>query len=169
MRRYNISPARDDKRFFSRVKKVFGCWIWIGFRNSYGYGTFSIRHKNVYAHRWSYQRFVGPIPEGLQIDHLCRKPCCVNPHHLEPVTAALNAYRSPYTQQSINRAKTQCIRGHLLSGENILVRGGRRNCRQCRSIYNATQYAKRHSKAANGGVACEKTLEKWKRQGQPVL
>lgn len=71
-----------------------GCWKWLGYINPSGYGYFSVRHKLIYAHRWSYEYFVGEIPEGYQIDHLCLNKHCVNPEHLEAVTQSENTIRA---------------------------------------------------------------------------
>lgn len=81
--------------FWDRVKKTDGCWIWQGPDNGQGYGTLRLPgvRKKSYAHRVSYEMLVGPIPEGLYLDHLCRNPPCVNPDHLEPVTHAENVRR----------------------------------------------------------------------------
>lgn len=86
------------------------CWIWVGPRDSKGYGsisvTISLRKKKVYsAHRFAYESFVGPIPDGLTIDHLCREKACVNWRHLEVVTNAENIRRA-WTP------KSTCPRGH---------------------------------------------------------
>ena len=84
----NIGPEDDT-----------ACWIWTGKRVHNGYGTFSYRvaGKRVYhyAHRYGYEALVGPIPPGLDLDHLCRRRDCVNPDHLEPVTRRENLSRSP--------------------------------------------------------------------------
>lgn len=76
------------------VDEVSGCWIWQGNTNN-GKGYFRVSHRGerIYVHRWYYERFVGPIPEGLQLDHLCRNRNCCNPEHLEPVTQAENLRR----------------------------------------------------------------------------
>lgn len=84
------------QRFFDRV--VFaecGCWIWVGAYYPRGYGQFYDGKGGSSAHRWSYKQFKGEIPEGLELDHLCRTPCCVNPDHLEPVTHLENMRRVP--------------------------------------------------------------------------
>lgn len=67
-----------------------GCWLWIGPLNNKGYGTFNRK----YAHRVFYEQYKGPIPNDLELDHLCRNTACVNPDHLEPVTHAINLRRS---------------------------------------------------------------------------
>lgn len=71
-----------------------GCWEWDGTLSVEGYGVFRENYRQIKAHRWTYEQFVGPIPDGLTIDHLCRNRRCVNPAHLEPVTAGENARRS---------------------------------------------------------------------------
>jgi hypothetical protein len=82
--------------------------------------------RNVRAHRYVYERLVGPIPAGMTLDHLCRNRACVNPAHLEPVTGPENTRRAVALQ-------THCLRGHPLSGPNLYCRNGRRHCRECRS------------------------------------
>jgi hypothetical protein len=89
-------PSRRDpsERFWEKVDKSGECWIWLGSKNSKGYGTFMYeKPKRVGAHRFAYEDQVGPIPEGLTIDHLCWNPSCVRPSHLEPVTQAENNRR----------------------------------------------------------------------------
>lgn len=111
-----------------------GCWRWVAgkFQIS-GYAAFWWEGTNRLGHRFVYELLVGPIAEGLQLDHLCRVRDCVNPAHLEPVTARENALRSPITRQSINVAKTHCPQGHPYSGENLYVKPcGRRVCRTCK-------------------------------------
>ena len=89
----------DEARFFSRVDRSGECWLWTAHVNpKTGYVQFRIGGRAgsmVLAHRWAYKHFVGPIPAGMQIDHLCRVRHCVNPEHLEPVTPMENRRRQP--------------------------------------------------------------------------
>src|SRR5690242_4725322 len=83
-----------EERFWFHVNKTPTCWLWIGWKSHNGYGRFSINaSKKVQAHRFAYELLRGPIPAGLQIDHLCRVPACVNPAHMEVVTASVNQKR----------------------------------------------------------------------------
>ena len=90
------------ERFWSRVNKTDTCWLWTGALGTGGYATIRLpgSRQQLRAHRWAYEYFVGPIPEGLTLDHLCRVRHCVNPAHLEPVTMRENLLRSPDTQAS---------------------------------------------------------------------
>lgn len=91
-----LPPRTVYERFlgFVDVRDLGTCWEWTGTKISKGYGEFSVDGENVYAHRWSYEHHVGPIPEGLVIDHLCCNQGCVNPEHLEPVTNEENLRRA---------------------------------------------------------------------------
>lgn len=112
------------------------CWIWLGHQRQGGYGYREWRGAKVLAHRWSYELLVGPVPEGLELDHLCNTPACVNPRHLEPVTPTENMRRKVIR-------KTSCSHGHTYSPENTYVRrDGTRDCRKCISR-RASQYKKR--------------------------
>lgn len=122
----------DSERFAGSIKKTpGGCWIWTGARTTKGYGQFRHEGVRVLAHRYSYEIHVGPIPEGLTLDHLCRNHPCVNPAHLEPVTMAENLARGT-SPTAINGAKTHCIRRHPFDEANTWIEGnGRRHCRTC--------------------------------------
>ena len=106
------------------------CWNWNGAKDWGGYGQFRGRKRMTTAHRWSYQTYVGPIPDGLVIDHLCRNPSCVNPKHLEAVTHRENTLRG-VGPAAKNARKTHCKHGHEFNKENIYIQSGHRSCREC--------------------------------------
>lgn len=109
-----------------------GCWVWTGIKDKLGYGNFGFHGRKHTAHRASYLLLIGDIPEGLDVDHLCRNPSCVNPSHLEPVTRSENIRRG----FSHERAKTHCPQGHPYSGENLAVLStGHRRCRTCMAAH----------------------------------
>lgn len=121
------------------------CWLWQGATGPTGYGR--IRRTNlpsdgmVYVHRVTYEALVGPIPDGLVIDHLCRVRNCVNPKHLEPVTCRENLLRG-HTGPAANLAKTECPSGHPYDAANTYHYMGTRQCRACR---------RRHRQKHKGG------------------
>lgn len=83
--------------------------------------------KDAGAHRVAYEEIMGPVPEGLELDHLCRTRSCVNPSHLEPVTHRENMNRGDVA----TRRKTHCPKGHPYDEENTGIYNGYRNCRAC--------------------------------------
>lgn len=116
------------------------CWTWTGALNSRGYGCVGVNGKSQLSHRVAYTRRHGPIPAGLQIDHLCGNKRCCNPDHLEAVTARTNMARTDRV------TKTRCIAGHPLRGDNlILKRAGRYTIRNCRTCTNQRRRAARAS------------------------
>ncbi len=144
--RYKM-PAKQ--RFETHIKKLnCGCWEWTGkIAKDTGYGHHvtccNAKHKHHLAHRYSYELYVGKIPEGLCIDHLCRNRKCVNPQHLEPVTMRENILRGN-SIAAINSKKTHCHKNHKLSGRNLYITpDGRRQCKKCSAI---REYNRRHRK-----------------------
>jgi hypothetical protein len=113
-----------------------GCWLWFGVLTAAGYGQLRVDGKPYYAHRFSHETFVGPIPTQYQVDHLCRQRCCVNPDHLEAVPQRTNLLRG-ISPSAVNATKTTCLRGHPLEGENLRVYGGSRRCIECDRQRNA--------------------------------
>lgn len=95
--------------------------------------------RNKLAHRWAYEQFIGPIPEGLDLDHFaCDNPSCVNPAHVRPTTRRENLLRGN-TIPAQERAKTHCLNGHPFAGDNVYVsRRGCRHCKECARIRQAT-------------------------------
>lgn len=127
-----------DDRLWSKVD-VGVCWLWTASVRPDGYGQFRDAELRtvVLAHRYVYELLVGPIPDGLTLDHLCRVRHCVNPDHLEPVTRRINIQRG-FSPSTTNAKRTMCAKGHPLSGKNLYIRpGGRkagmRTCRTCKS------------------------------------
>jgi hypothetical protein len=118
-------------RFMSYIEQSPDCWNWTGGLTSRGYGKFWRDGRTVSAHRTSYELHVGPIPDGLHIDHLCRNRRCVRPDHLEPVTARDNLLRGD-TLAAGNVAKTECANGHPYDdGNTYRAPDGSRMCRTC--------------------------------------
>lgn len=121
-------------RVLARIVPGDGCWEWAGAHNRDGYGTAYTTPtgaKPQGAHRVVYELLVGPIPEGLTIDHLCRNRGCVNPAHLEPVPKHENILRGEGVAAR-NAAKTHCPQGHAYTAENTrITRVGSRRCRTC--------------------------------------
>ena len=139
----------EIERFWAKVvgtEDPTGCWTWTAGKLARGYGQFACKGfptKTVGAHRWSYRELVGPVPDGYELDHLCRNTACVNPAHLEPVTAKENVLRG-MGRSAVNARKTHCHRGHPLSGDNLsITRVGTRLCRRCHCL-SQRQYLERH-------------------------
>ncbi len=123
-----------EQRFEQYVQKSYlpnQCWVWVGVQDYNGYGRFFYNRKNDRAHRVSYQLYVGPIPDGMTIDHLCRNRRCVNPTHLEVVSLRENILRG-LGIPAINARKTHCKNGHEFNKINTYYyRNGGRACRIC--------------------------------------
>lgn len=132
-----------------------GCVEYTGGLTTSGYGRFWDGTRGVQAHRFAYEQIVGPIPEGLDLDHLCRNRRCVNPRHLDPVSRRENLLRGE-TLPSANAQKTHCPMGHPYAGNNLLLERKAsgtwmRKCRECRR--RATTERSRRRRAAERGPA----------------
>jgi hypothetical protein len=117
--------------------------MWLG-ATRLGYGRVLVSGKMRSAHRVAYELAIGPIPDGLTIDHLCRNPGCVNPIHLEPVTIRVNILRGSMPAAD-NARKTHCKNGHPFEGDNlsVLSAGRRRRCRTCYNAHSRARWAAR--------------------------
>lgn len=146
MHKRNKVKRTTEDRFWAKVNKdgpipefsphLGPCWIWIGARQRYGYGSFGVHDdtnitgwRRVLAHRFAYELLIGAIPSNLpDIDHLCRVPSCVRPFHLEPVTHRENGLRG-----MAGHLKTHCKNGHPFTPNSTYVNSkGHRSCLICR-------------------------------------
>lgn len=160
---FTLKGVPADERFALSYKVLpSGCWEWTKAIRGYGYGGFAANGKVYRAHRWAYERFVGPIPDGLHLDHTCHRPSecsggescphrrCVNPAHLEPVTQRENTRRGH--AGGGGRLKTHCIHGHEFTPENtrLTLRDGytHRACRKCSALRALANY-RRDPQSAN--------------------
>lgn len=154
-------PTKRARRRLTAVERVLnkvvvtpaGCWEYTGRRNDDGYGLVQADKKRQRVHRVVYEALVGPIPDGLEIDHLCRNRVCVNTRHLEVVEHAENLRRAWRTRPRRPRPeprkpRTHCRRGHELTPENAVPRPGNRGpgCRTCKAASDRAAYIRRQAK-----------------------
>lgn len=126
------------ERLWSRVNKTESCWIWTGPLHKSGYGFIGegpSGGRTLRTHRVAYELLVGPIPDGLTLDHLCQNTVCCNPAHLEPVTAEENVRRA-------TARRAACRRGHPFTPENTITRPRGRECRTCRNEGKRRRWAR---------------------------
>ena len=124
--------VKTADQFWSKVEKTDGCWNWVG-GHSLGYGCLAWNGKRDWAHRISYILTFGSIPEGRELDHLCRNRSCVNPEHLEAVTHQENCLRGE-SPLAFKKRQVVCVRGHILDASNVYRMPSRptsRCCREC--------------------------------------
>lgn len=146
-----VPGPTPEERFWPKVDKngpvpvarpdLGPCWLWTACTERFGYGNFSVDGRLRPAHRWAWENAHGPVPDGLEMDHLCKVPACVNPGHLEPVTHRENMMRSEAVS-AIAARKTHCAQGHEFTPENTYWRtGGRhRSCKRCTRERDARKY-----------------------------
>lgn len=134
---HSTRPRPVTERLLEKIEMITesGCWIFMGSLDYAGYGHICLGRCTPMAHRVSYEHFREPVPAGLELDHLCRVRCCVNPWHLEAVTHLENIHRGKAGAKQI--ARTHCAKGHPYEGTNLIIsiqtRNGRprRRCRIC--------------------------------------
>lgn len=125
------------------------CWVFLGTPTSGGYASVADGDRTVRLHRWSYEHHVAPIPEGLELDHLCRRRICVRPSHLEPVTHAENVARALAATGAAIAVRDACRHGHPYTPQSFYrSASGKPVCRPCR---NAAVAAHRSRKRATDG------------------
>ena len=142
-----FEDQRLPRRFWDKaVLYPDGCWVWTAALNNEGYAAFTMGGRSL-AHRIAYEELVGPIPEGMVLDHVCRTRSCVNPAHLEPVTQSENLLRGN-TANARKSAQLSCIHGHEFTDENTYIKpNGTRACRECdRTRSREYQRRRRHER-----------------------
>ncbi len=139
---YSMSIAQRIAAF-SIVDEASGCWLWRQSLYSNGYARLTFKGKIYLAHRKSYETHVGPIPPGLDLDHLCRVRRCVNPAHLQPVSRSVNVSRGLVSTEhnwNCGQNVTHCPKGHPYDVENTRMYKTHRLCRQCARLQSADYY-----------------------------
>lgn len=134
-------PRDREALFWSKVHITSDCWIWTGNKAS-GYGIILVDGVRRVAHRWGWEQMHGPVPDGLQLDHLCRNRACVRPDHLEPVTCKENLLRGD-TWNARNASRTECPQGHPYDAANTRFCAGKRYCRTCERDYQRRRRAEK--------------------------
>jgi hypothetical protein len=150
-RRNGVMSFKDiADRFWDRAipEPNSGCWLWSAGTSPLGYGILYFDGSNRLAHRIAYEMLVGPIPKGLELDHLCRVRCCVNPDHLEPVPHAENVRRSPVVGR-VDRGITHCPQGHPYKINTANSRR-RRVCPECRRRRDRDRYRRKKFGGTDG-------------------
>ena len=113
-----------------------GCWLHLGYASRGGYCQIGTPSGPRYRRIVAYETFIGPVPDGLELDHTCRRPACFNPRHLDPVTSRINILRSD-AWGGRNSRKTHCPQNHPYDAVN---NQGRRICRRCARAASLAHY-----------------------------
>lgn len=155
----NFLDPRLPDRFWVRVQPcpMTGCWVWTGSTNPGGYGVTKTGKVNpngkrqaTSVHLFAWRRTVGPVPNGLHLDHLCRLRCCCNPAHLEPVTPRENNRRANSPTSRLAE-RTHCKNGHPFAGVNLFTNtDGTRGCRACDRTFALAHYHRKMAALRQG-------------------
>lgn len=131
-----VCQSVERERFLKMVLDLAGldaCWGWVGCRNKAGYPRFRFNGHLGYAHRFSYEEWIGPIPKGYDLHHKCENSWCVNPQHLEPLISGVH-------RRNHNPQHEFCVRGHLLTSDNRICDSRKKDdgtrCRECRRLHH---------------------------------
>jgi hypothetical protein len=125
-----LLDERLPRRFWDKVSARGECWEWVASKFHAGYGKFRWNGKATTAHKMAWTALVGPVPAGLELDHLCRNRGCCNPAHLEPVTHRENTLRGE-TLAALHASRTHCPSGHPYDVDNLRARKTGRDCKTC--------------------------------------
>ena len=138
-------PAVERFQEKYSVNPDTGCWEWTACLHDGGYGLLNVGGRMVRAHRFSYELHVGPIPDGLVLDHLCRNRACCNPEHLNPCTRGENLH-APDSESpaAVYKARTHCKHGHEYTDDTIYWHRGARYCKVC--LRNRKREARRQKR-----------------------
>ena len=146
-------PERFTSKF--TIDAETGCWIWMASKTPKGYGQFRLDGRTQYAHRVAYAAVNGDIPAGMQVDHICNRPSCNRPDHLQLATPAENIRYAIERDGTHKGARTHCPRGHTLTADNLAAAGlarGERYCRTCHRERTALRNAVASALGKSWGV-----------------
>jgi len=148
---HDLGETPEEELLEQAKKRDDACWLWKAARHPGGYGAIAVKgsRRIALAHRYIYELLVGPIPNGMQLDHLCRQRGCVNPAHLRVVTSKENSNAPGSKCGSHFRLKTHCPKGHPYdSGNTYIGRAGARVCRACKSEKAKRDWARKRQERA---------------------
>src|SRR6266849_207393 len=153
-RRRAVDPAWVMLRLLNhRELCASGCWLYVGYRDAFGYGTFYWRGVTTKAHRAAYLLWVGPLERGAEIHHRCGNKSCFNPEHLQRVDRKehFHLHPDPLAATRVTGRKSCCRRGHPLNAETAWTYSYGQVCKECQRLRQTTAREKRHGERAAAG------------------